>query len=141
AQSEGIAILPWSPLAGGLLSGKYDADKPAGPEGSRRTTFDFPPVDRGRLPRVLEALRTVSAATGLSVARIALAWHLTRPFLTSVIIAARTRAQPLDTPAAADVTLSPEHTKLLDEASALPAESPGWMLEFQNREPRGVPAK
>jgi aryl-alcohol dehydrogenase-like predicted oxidoreductase len=141
AEAEKIAILPWSPLAGGMLSGKFDPDKPGGPEGARRSSFDFPPVDRARLPRVLEALRAVSAATGLSVARIALAWHLTRPFVTSVIIGAKTREQLADNLAAADVTLSPEHKKLLDDASALPPEYPGWMVDFQNRDPRGVVTK
>ncbi|WP_437310642.1 aldo/keto reductase [Sorangium sp. So ce388] len=138
AQSEGVAILPWSPLAGGMLSGKYDPEKPGGPEGARRSRFDFPPVDRARLPRVLAALRDVAGATGLSVARVALAWHLTRPFVTSVIIGAKTREQLDDNLAAADVALSPEHVKQLDEASALSPEYPGWMLEWQNRDVRGV---
>ena len=138
AQSEGVAILPWSPLAGGLLSGKFDADG-KGPEGSRRASFDFPPVDRPRFAKVLGALRTVSQATGVSVARIALAWHLTRPFVTSVIIGAKNKEQLADNLAATEVKLSPEHLSLLDEASALPKEYPGWMLEFQNRDPRGVP--
>jgi len=137
AQSEKLAILPWSPLAGGLLSGKFDPNK-TGPEGSRRTTFDFPPVDRERLPRVLSALREVAGQTGLSVARVALAWQLTRPFVTSVIIGAKTREQLLDNLAAADVKLSPEQVQQLDEASALPSEYPGWMLAWQNRDPRGV---
>jgi len=140
AQSEGIAILPWSPLAGGLLSGKFDPDK-KGPEGARRTSFDFPPVDRERLPRVLKALRTVADASGVSVARVALAWHLTRPFVTSVIIGAKNREQLTDNLAATAVKLAPEHLKLLDEASALPPEYPGWMIGWQNRDPRGVPVK
>jgi aryl-alcohol dehydrogenase-like predicted oxidoreductase len=138
AQSEGLAILPWSPLAGGLLSGKFDPEAKGGPEGARRTSFDFPPVDRARLPRVLAALRKVAGATGMSVARVALGWHLTRPFVTSVIIGARTREQLVDNLAAADVKLSPEHLQSLDEASALPPEYPGWMVTFQNRDPRGV---
>jgi aryl-alcohol dehydrogenase-like predicted oxidoreductase len=140
AQSEGVAILPWSPLAGGLLSGKFDPDK-AGPEGARRTSFDFPPVDRARLPRVLAALRTVAQGTGVSVARVALAWHLTRPFVTSVIIGAKNRDQLADNLAATELKLSSEHVKVLDEASALPPEYPGWMLDFQNRDPRGVQEK
>ncbi|HMI84785.1 MAG TPA: aldo/keto reductase, partial [Polyangiaceae bacterium] len=140
AQSEGLAILPWSPLAGGLLSGKFDPDKP-GPEGARRTAFDFPPVDQARLPRVLGALRVVATETGVSVARVALAWQLTRPFVTSVIIGAKTVEQLKDNLAAADVTLSPQHRKVLDEASALPPEYPGWMLEFQNQDRRGGVAK
>jgi aryl-alcohol dehydrogenase-like predicted oxidoreductase len=135
AQDQGLAILPWSPLAGGLLSGKFDPEKP-GPEGARRTTFDFPPVDRARLPRVLAALRAVAAQTGASVARVALAWELTRPFVTSVILGAKSREQLTENLAAVDLALAPEQVKLLDEASALPPEYPGWMVEFQNREPR-----
>jgi aryl-alcohol dehydrogenase-like predicted oxidoreductase len=133
AEDQGLAILPWSPLAGGLLSGKFDLENP-GPAGARRTTFDFPPVnlDRGKL--VLRALRAVSEATGLSVARIALAWLLTRPFVTSVIIGARNRDQLTDNLAASEVTLAPEHIAALEAASALPAEYPGWMLTFQNRQ-------
>jgi aryl-alcohol dehydrogenase-like predicted oxidoreductase len=141
AQSEGVAILPWSPLAGGLLSGKFDPTGKGGPEGARRASFDFPPVDRERLPRVLGALRTVADASGVSVARIALAWHLTRPFVTSVIIGAKNKDQLVDNLAATEVKISAEHLKLLDEASALPPEYPGWMLGFQNRDARGVQEK
>ncbi len=135
AQDQGLAILPWSPLAGGLLSGKFDPDKP-NPEGARRTSFDFPPVDRGRLPTVLKALRAVGEATGLSVARVALAWQLTKPFVTSVIIGAKTMEQLKDNLTAADTELAPEHIAKLDEASALPPEYPGWMLGWQNRDRR-----
>lgn len=138
AQSEKLAILPWSPLAGGLLSGKFDPDKP-GPEGARRTTFDFPPVDRTRLREVLSALRKVGEATGHSVARTALAWQLTKPFVTSIIIGAKNKDQLTDNLAAVDVKLSAEHVKVLDDASKLPMEYPGWMLDFQNREPRVTP--
>jgi aryl-alcohol dehydrogenase-like predicted oxidoreductase len=135
AKEEGLAILPWSPLAGGLLSGKFDPDKP-GPEGSRRTAFDFPPVDKDRLRKVLPVLREVSTATGLSVARIALAWQLTKPFVTSIIIGAKTKEQLVDNLAAADAELAPEHIAKLDAASELPAEYPGWMLGWQNRDRR-----
>jgi aryl-alcohol dehydrogenase-like predicted oxidoreductase len=137
-QAERVAILPWSPLAGGLLSGKFDPAK-KGPADSRRTSFDFPPVNMERLPRVLAALRQVAEVTGASVARVALAWQLTRPFVTSVIIGAKRPEQLVDNLAAADLALAPEHVKLLDDASALPIEYPGWMVEFQNaRDPRGV---
>jgi aryl-alcohol dehydrogenase-like predicted oxidoreductase len=135
AKEEGLAILPWSPLAGGLLSGKFDPDKP-GPEGARRSKFDFPPVDRDRLPKVLQALRAVSQATGASVARVALAWQLTRPFVTSVIIGAKNREQLADNLAAAELKLAAEHVAQLDAASALPSEYPGWMVEWQNRDAR-----
>jgi len=135
AQDQHLAILPWSPLAGGLLSGKFDADQ-KGPAGSRRASFDFPPVDRERLPRVLAALRAVAEETNLSVARIALAWVLSRPFVTSVIIGAKNRQQLDDNLAASGVVLSPAQLKTLDDASALPPEYPGWMVEWQNRDVR-----
>lgn len=138
AQSEGLSILTWSPLAGGLLSGKFDPDQP-GPDGARRTSYDFPPVDGNRLRIVLQALRQVSAETGHSVARLALAWQLTRPFVTSVLVGAKTQEQLLDNLAAADVTWSAAHLAALDAASALPSEYPGWMIERQNRQTRGVP--
>jgi aryl-alcohol dehydrogenase-like predicted oxidoreductase len=134
-QDQGIAILPWSPLAGGLLSGKFDLDKP-GPEGARRSSFDFPPVDRTRAAKVLEVMRNVAQESGTSVARVALAWVLTRPFVTSVIIGAKNRDQLTDNLAASDVRLSPENVQKLDEVSALPTEYPGWMLDWQNRERR-----
>jgi aryl-alcohol dehydrogenase-like predicted oxidoreductase len=140
AADQGLAILPWSPLAGGLLSGKFDHDKP-GPAGARRTAFDFPPVDRARLPKVLEALRAVSKEADVSVARVALAWQLTRPFVTSIIIGAKTKEQLTDNLAAVDVKLSPEQVAALDAASALPPEYPGWMMEWQNRDPRIPSAK
>jgi aryl-alcohol dehydrogenase-like predicted oxidoreductase len=136
--AERVAILPWSPLAGGLLSGKFDPDK-KGPADARRTAFDFPPVNMERLPRVLAALREVAQATGTSVARVALAWQLTKPFVTSIIIGAKKPEQLVDNLAAAELRLSPEHVKTLDTASALPVEYPGWMVDFQNqRDPRGA---
>jgi aryl-alcohol dehydrogenase-like predicted oxidoreductase len=136
--AEGVAILPWSPLAGGLLSGKFDPDK-QGPADARRASFDFPPVNMERLPRVLGALRTVAEATGTSVARVALAWQLTRPFVTSIIMGAKKPEQLVDNLAATELRLSPDQVALLDAASALPPEYPGWMVDFQNaRDPRGT---
>jgi aryl-alcohol dehydrogenase-like predicted oxidoreductase len=138
-QARGLAIMPWSPLAGGLLSGKFDPDK-KGPADARRANFDFPPVNMERLPRVLTALRKVAAETDASVARVALAWQLTKPFVTSIIIGAKKPEQLADNLAATELRLSNEQVKALDEASALPPEYPGWMVDFQNsRDPRGTP--
>jgi aryl-alcohol dehydrogenase-like predicted oxidoreductase len=138
--AEKVAIMPWSPLAGGLLSGKFDPDK-KGPADARRAQFDFPPVNMERLPKVLAALRKVSEATGASVARVALAWELTKPFVTSIIIGAKTRDQLVDNLAATELKLTAEHVKQLDDASALPMEYPGWMVDWQNaRDPRGAAA-
>jgi aryl-alcohol dehydrogenase-like predicted oxidoreductase len=132
AEDQGLAILPWSPLSGGLLSGKFDLDQP-GPEGARRSTFDFPPIDRPRTKTVIECLREVSKATGISAPRIALAWLLTRRFVTSVIIGAKTPEQLADNLGASDVKLDAAHVARLDSASALPSEYPGWMIERQNQ--------
>lgn len=135
---QGFGILPWSPLAGGLLSGKFDLEsEDKGPEGSRRASFDFPPVDRSRAAACLRALRPVAAAHDTSVARVALAWMLQKPHVTSVIIGAKSEQQLDDNLAATELKLSAEELQALDEASALPPEYPGWMVGFQNREPRG----
>jgi aryl-alcohol dehydrogenase-like predicted oxidoreductase len=135
ANDQGLAVLPWSPLAGGLLSGKFDLEHP-GPAEARRTSFDFPPVDRSRAKAVLGTMRLIANERGISVARIALAWLLSRPFVTSVIIGAKTLEQLIDNLASADVRLSADEIAALDATSALPAEYPGWMLERQNRERR-----
>jgi diketogulonate reductase-like aldo/keto reductase len=81
----------------------------------------------------------VSEATGTSVARVALAWLLTRPFVTSIILGAKKMEQLVDNLSAAELRLSDDQVKVLDDASALPQEYPGWMVEFQNaRDPRGA---
>jgi aryl-alcohol dehydrogenase-like predicted oxidoreductase len=133
AQEEGLAILPWSPLAGGLLSGKF-VEGQAGPAGARRTQFDFPLVDKKRAFACVEAMRPIAQAHGASVARVALAYLLQKPLVTSVIIGARTEAQLEDNLAATKLSLSQEQVAKLDEVSALPAEYPGWMLDFQQRD-------
>jgi aryl-alcohol dehydrogenase-like predicted oxidoreductase len=134
AIDQRLAILPWSPLAGGLLTGKYDFNKSGGPPGARRTSFDFPPIDRNRAKSVVEVMRKISGATGASIAQIALAWLLTRPFVTSVIIGAKTPEQLSDNLDCVNVKLSHEHITELDAISALPPEYPGWMIEWQNRD-------
>lgn len=132
-QDQGLAILPWSPLAGGLFSGKYDLENP-GPEGARRTTFDFPPVDKVRAKEILKVLREVAQVANAPVSRVALAWMLTKPFVTSIIMGAKTKEQLTDNLLATDLVLLPEQTAQLDAVSALPAEYPGWMLSRQSGE-------
>jgi aryl-alcohol dehydrogenase-like predicted oxidoreductase len=135
AQEEGLGILPWSPLAGGLLSGKYK-DGGAAPEDARRASFDFPIVDKPRAFACVEAMRPIAAAHGVSVAQIALAYCLHKPFITSVIIGAKTQDQLVDNLAATKVKLTSDELAALDRVSALPVEYPGWMVEFQNRDQR-----
>jgi aryl-alcohol dehydrogenase-like predicted oxidoreductase len=135
--SEQLGLMVWSPLAGGLLSGKFGPGS-NNPEGSRRTTFDFPPVDKDRAWRVVEVMREVGDAHGVSVARVALAWLLRKPSVMSIIIGAKTLEQLDDNLAAVDLTLTPEEMAKLDEASEIPAEYPGWMFARQggNRRPK-----
>jgi aryl-alcohol dehydrogenase-like predicted oxidoreductase len=130
-KDQGTGLLVWSPLAGGLLSGKFSRDNQK-PEDSRRSSFDFPIVDKERTWRILDALRPIAQAHNTGVATIALAWVLAKPFVTSVIIGAK-RADQLDQNlAAVDVQLTPEEMKQLDDVSTLPPEYPGWMVPFQN---------
>jgi aryl-alcohol dehydrogenase-like predicted oxidoreductase len=137
AAEEGLGILPWSPLAGGLLSGKFDLESAAkGPEGSRRAEFDFPPVDRTRAAACLRALRPIAQQHEASVARVALAWMLRQPHVTSIILGAKSLEQLKDNLAASELQLSAEEMDALDKVSALPPEYPGWMVVFQNRDSR-----
>ena len=129
-KSEGVGLMVWSPLAGGLLSGKYGRDQ-AGEAGSRRTSFDFPPVNRDRADACIAAMRPIAQAHGVSVAQIALAWLLHQPQVTSVIVGAKRPDQLADNLAATQVALSAEELRQLDEVSRLPAEYPGWMFERQ----------
>lgn len=129
--AEKLGLMVWSPLAGGLLSGKYDRDG-KGPEGSRRANFDFPPVDKERAFASIDVMREIAATHGVSVARIALAFVLHQRFVMSVIIGAKTIEQLDDNLAATDVVLSEEELARLDKVSALPREYPGWMIERQS---------
>ena len=135
ANDQRLAILPWSPLAGGFLSGKFSRDS-KGPDGARRTTFDFPPIDKERAFNIIDAMRPIAEAHGTSIARVALAWLIHQPHVTSVIIGARTRDQLTDNLAATDLKLSAQEMETLNKVSALAPEYPGWMLDFQGRNRR-----
>ncbi len=128
--SEGVGLMVWSPLAGGLLSGKYGRGQ-QGEEGSRRTSFDFPPVNRERADDCIDGMRPIAKARGVSVAQIALAWLLHQPQVTSVIVGAKRPEQLADNLAAAQVALGADELRQLGEASRLPPEYPGWMFERQ----------
>jgi aryl-alcohol dehydrogenase-like predicted oxidoreductase len=135
---EKLGLMVWSPLAGGLLSGKFGPGS-NNPEGSRRTTFDFPPVDKDRAWKCIEVMREVGEAHGASVARVALAYILQKSFTMSIIIGAKTLEQLDDNLAAVDLTLSAEDMAKLDEVSDLPSEYPGWMFARQGGTRRPKP--
>lgn len=134
-----VGLMVWSPLAGGLLSGKFGPGS-NGPEGTRRAAFDFPPVNKDRAWACIEVMREIGHAHGgASVARVALAYVLAKPFVTTVIIGAKTMEQLDDNLEAAKLTLNGDELKKLDEVSALPPEYPGWMLARQGAERRPQP--
>jgi aryl-alcohol dehydrogenase-like predicted oxidoreductase len=129
-QSEGLGLMVWSPLAGGLLSGKYGRDQP-GEAGSRRAAFDFPPVDKERAFDCIDVMREIAGPRGVTVAQIALAWLLHQPAVTSVIIGAKKAEQLADNIGASAVALGADELARLDAVSALAPEYPGWMLARQ----------
>lgn len=129
-KSEGVSLMVWSPLAGGLLSGKFGREQQA-EEGSRRTTFDFPPVNKDRAYDCIDAMRSIAKVRDISVAQVALAWLLHQPQVTSVIVGAKRPEQLADNLAATQVVLSEIELAALDKVSQLPAEYPGWMFERQ----------
>lgn len=132
-QDQQMAILPWSPLAGGFLSGKYTRDnKPE--DGSRRLNFDFPPVNQEKAYEIIEVMQRIGEEHGVSVARIALAWVLAKPGVTSVIIGAKNTDQLTDNIKAAELSLTMEQLDRLDEVSATPKPYPQWMIERQERD-------
>lgn len=128
--SEQVGLLVWSPLAGGLLSGKYAGSDEKSADG-RRVAFDFPPVDRDRAGKVIEAMRPIAASRGVSVAQVAIAWLLHRRVTTSVIIGAKRLDQLDDNIAATKIDLTEAELDKLDQVSVLPREYPGWMFETQ----------
>jgi aryl-alcohol dehydrogenase-like predicted oxidoreductase len=132
-KDQQMGLMVWSPLAGGFLSGKFRRDS-QGPEGARRAAFDFPPVDKERAYNIIDAMATIAQAHGVSVARVALAWLLHQPHVTTLIIGAKTSEQLEDNLAAPALKLTPEQLATLNTASTLPLEYPGWMIAQQNNE-------
>jgi aryl-alcohol dehydrogenase-like predicted oxidoreductase len=139
-QDQQLGLMVWSPLAGGLLSGKFSPDG-KGPEGTRRASFDFPLVDKTRAFRVIDAMRPIAQHHQVSVAQVALAWLLSRPQVSTVIVGAKTPAQLEDNLGATRLELKEEELKVLDEVSALPPEYPGWMLARQAQNRTAPPVK
>ena len=124
---QGVGTLVWSPLAGGLMSGKYRRNAPM-PEGTRLAeVWGDPPIhDEERLYRTIDALVGVADQRSVPAAQVALAWLLSRPNISSVIVGARSDEQLLSNLAAVDLELSTEELSILDRASALPLYYPFW---------------
>lgn len=120
-------------LAGGLLSGKFGPGSGAESD-ARRSKFDFPPVDRDLAWRCVAEMRAIADKHAVSVSRIALAWLLARPWVTSVIIGVKRVAQLTDNLGATDINLTAEELAHLDAISTMPPHYPGWMIEHQDAE-------
>jgi len=137
---ENVGVLPWSPLSGGFLSGKYRRDN-KNPEGARRSTFDFPPVDEERGYDAIDVLEKIAKEKSATVAQVALAWLLHQNGVTSVIIGANKMSQLEDNLKAAALTLTPEEVETLS-ATTKPAQLyPEWMIERQNSGRKAIAAK
>jgi aryl-alcohol dehydrogenase-like predicted oxidoreductase len=125
-----MGLLVWSPLAGGLLSGKFSR-KNQSPEGSRRSSFDFPIVDKERAWNVIDVLKPIAEAHRCSPARTARAWLFSKPVVTSIIVGAKRPSQLEDNIGAVNIELTGDEIAKLDAVSELPPDYPGWMLATQ----------
>jgi aryl-alcohol dehydrogenase-like predicted oxidoreductase len=130
AKDQNLAVMPWSPLAGGLLSGKFTRNNEKAGD-SRRDIFDFPPVNREKAYDIIDVLIDVGKQYNVSAAQIALAWVRVQPGITSTIIGAKNVDQLKDNVSSTNVILSEDDLLRINEVSALPKEYPGWMVERQ----------
>ena len=127
-RDQQIGLMVWSPLAGGVLTGKYSREgKP--PAGARRESFDVGPVDYDRVNRVLDVAGEIAHTKKATIPQVTLAWLLAQEAVTSVIIGARRLSHLQDNLGAVAVELTSEDLRRLDESSALPDEYPGWFTK------------
>jgi aryl-alcohol dehydrogenase-like predicted oxidoreductase len=131
AEDQNLAVMPWSPLAGGFLSGKFTRDtEKAG--NSRRDTFDFPPINKDKAYDIIDVIAEIGKQHNASAAEIALAWVRQQKGITSTIIGAKNIDQLNANIKSTEIQLSADELKKIDEVSALPKEYPAWMVERQS---------
>jgi aryl-alcohol dehydrogenase-like predicted oxidoreductase len=133
SEAEGLAFMPWSPLAGGFLTGKFTQEG-RNANGARREGFDFPPLNKEKAYQLVDVLQQIGHGYDASVAQVALAWLLSRKAVTSVVIGAIRKEQLLENLASVDLKLEAGDLKRLDELSALAPEYPAWMFSFQSQD-------
>ncbi len=130
AAAENLSIMPWSPLAGGFLSGKFSRQtQKAG--NSRRDAFDFPPVNKEKAYDIIDVMQDIASAHNVKAARVALAWMLRKKGVTSIIIGAKKEEQLRENIASTTLLLTADEMSRLDAISELSKEYPGWMIERQ----------
>jgi aryl-alcohol dehydrogenase-like predicted oxidoreductase len=127
---QNVGLMVWSPLAGGLLSGKFKRNGD-GTEGSRRLSFDFPPVNKERAFDIIDVLEPMAKEKNSSVAQLALAWLLHQSAVGTVIIGAKSMDQLEDNLKSIDIEFTAEELQKLDEVSSLEQEYPRWMIDRQ----------
>mgnify|MGYP006281428231 CR=1 FL=1 len=135
AQQENLAFLPWSPLAGGFLTGKFTRDDQSA-EGARRDEFDFPPIDKEQAFEIVDVMERIADDHDASVAEVALAWVRLQTGVTSTIIGAKNIDQLESDLNSTEIELSSEELSRLDDVSATPDRYPFWMVDFQNEDRR-----
>ncbi|MGD1843033.1 MAG: aldo/keto reductase [Thermonemataceae bacterium] len=133
AQAENLSVLPWSPLVGGFLSGKYDRNTEKAGD-SRRDDFDFPPIDKEKAYDIIDVMKEIAQAKNVSVAQIALRWVMQQSGVDSTIIGARTEKQLKDNIGATAMQLTQEELDKLHEVSQIPTPYPQWMVAFQGQD-------
>jgi len=139
-EDQKLGLMIWSPLAGGYLSGKFRRNSLT-PDESRRSTFDFPPIDKEKAFACIDAMEPIAKNHGVSIAQVALAWILSKRSVSTIIIGARKLEQLKDNIASTKLTLNEDELQSLDAVSALAPEYPGWMLAFQGQYRAKAPFK
>jgi len=139
-EDQKLGLMIWSPLAGGYLSGKFRRNSLT-PDESRRSTFDFPPIDKEKAFACIDAMEPIAKNHGVSIAQVALAWILSKQSVSTIIIGARKLEQLKDNIASTKLILNEAELQSLDAVSALAPEYPGWMLAFQGQYRAQAPFK
>ncbi len=131
-KDQHLGLMVWSPLAGGFLSGKFSENETS-PENSRRSTFDFPPLNKERAYKCIDVMKPIANKHNVSTAQVALAWILANKAVSSIIIGARKLEQLRDNIKATQLALDSEDLAALNAVSALAVEYPTWILELQGQ--------
>lgn len=129
AADHHLAIFPWSPLAGGFLTGKFTRE--GGTAGARRDAFDFPPIDKEKAYNAVDVMKAVGEQYKASTAQVTLAWVRQQPGVTSTIIGAKTIDQVNANIKSTELVLTADDLQKIDAVSPLPAQYPGWMVKWQ----------
>ncbi len=131
SQSEQLGFMPWSPLAGGFLSGKYTRNNEKAGDGSRRDDFDFPPIDKEQAFDIVDVMENIAENHDASVAEVALAWVRLQAGVTSTIIGAKNMDQLTSNINSAELDLTDDELGELDEVSSTTDRYPFWMVDRQ----------